>query len=186
MDKPEREKRKTVFDAYDFNPLAWGILFFIFWLTLVALPFELNLGQKIMAWSAFIISGVLWLSIIVRPLREVMKNQRVKQVYLPIVFFISIGGYTISWVSSLQGMILSNVPFAVYGGFIWLLTYILILVGSSSKKVGIFGSLLFVITGVYSLIQANILGGGILLCFGVILLLIAIIRPSWLWYESII
>jgi len=47
MDKPEKEKRGTVFAAYDFNPLAWGILFFTFWLTLVALPLELNLGGQV-------------------------------------------------------------------------------------------------------------------------------------------
>lgn len=185
IDKPKKEKRGTVFDAYDFNPLAWGILFFTFWLTLVALPLELNLGQKIVAWSTFGISGILWLSILLRPLREWMKSKRVKEIYLPSVFFISIGGYTISWVSSLPSIQLSNIPFAVYGGFIWLLTCILILVGSSSKKVGIFGSLLFVIAGIYTIIQTNVLGGVILICFGLILLFIAIKRPSWLWHESI-
>ena len=186
MAKPRTKKGKLVLDSNQYKPLAWGILFFTFWLTLMALPMEINLGQKIIAWSAFVMSWILWLSIIVRPLREMMKKRSMKQIYLPIIFFIFIIGYTVSWVGSLQGIQLSNMPFAVYGGFVWLLTYILVMVGSSSKKVGIVGSLLYIIAGIYTLIQKNMLGGGILLCFGVILLWIAIKRPSWLWQESII
>lgn len=139
---------------------------------LKSLQIELNEGQEIIAWSTFAISAIMCLSIFIRPLRRLLEKEKVKRVYLPIIFYISFVGYTISWTSALGGMSISDVPYAVYGGFIWLLTYGIIMVGSSGKKVGLFGASLFIIAGVYALFQGNIIRGIVVFVFGVILLVL--------------
>lgn len=176
--------RNTQQESGSFNPLAWGILFFTFWLTLKTIPQSSSL-QNGLAWASIGVSLILWISIVVRPWREVLAKPRVKRVYLPSVFMISIAAYVVGWVGSFPGVKGTDLSIAVYFGFIWLITCLLILIRVSKRAVGIVGALLFPIAGIYHILNSNPIGGGTLIVLGIVGSIIAVKRPKWLWHESI-
>lgn len=170
-------------ESTSFNPLAWGILFFTFWLTLKTIP-QLSSLQNGLAWFSVVISFILWISIILPPWRKILQKPSVKRVYLPSIFLISLTAYVMSLVGSLPAMKGIDIDITVYFGFVWLATYLVILIRTSKQEVGIAGGVLFAIAGIYHLVNSNIIGGIVLLVLGIIGIIIAIKRPKMLWHES--
>ena len=167
-----------------FNPLAWGILFFTFWLSLRTIS-QLQTLQEILSWASLGLSGILWLSILIPPLADIFDKPRAKTVFLPLIFFVSITGYTFSWVGSLPGMEGFARDLSFILGFLWIVAYLLVLVRSTTRVIGILASSTFVGFGIYHLIDSQIVGGAALLVLGIVLLVIATKRPRiWRHFPS--
>jgi len=164
-----------------FNPLAWGILFFVFWLSLRTVS-QLQTLQEVISWSFLGLSGILWLSIPIPQLADIFDRPRVKTVFLPLIFFVSITGYTLSWVGTLPSMEGFARDLSIVLGFLWIVAYLLVLVRSTTRVIGILASLTFVGFGIYHLVNSQIIGGATLLALGIVLLVIATKRPR-MWHH---
>jgi hypothetical protein len=110
---------------------------------------------------------------------------RVKSIYLPSVFFISITAYVVGWIGSLPSVQGIDFNVSFWFGFAWLITYLLILIRVSKRVVGIVGALLFPIVGIYQIVSSNLIGGITLIVLGIVGAIIALKKPKWLWHESI-
>lgn len=187
-----RAKARTVEkeEKYELNPLAWGMLFFAFWLSLIILPIQLSIGQKILAWFCFGFSVILFISIWVPWLRKQYKRPTIKTSVLPIVFEITIASFVVGFISSLSsiGEILRQV--VMYFGFIWVVTYLFVLIRTSNKGIGVIASLVFIVHGAYLVSQANnspdMIAGIVSILIGLFSGYIAIKRPEWLWHRSLV
>jgi len=177
-------------EKYQLNPLSWGMLFFTFWLTLSVLPVEATIWQTILAWFCFGLSVLLLVAVYVPWLRDQYKKRRIEGIVLPIVFEITMAGFVIGFVTSLEGADHAIRSIVVYMGFIWLMTYILILIRASHKGIGILAGVAFFGYGIYLVAQArttpNTIAGIVSMLIGMIIAYIAIKRPKWLWHESLI
>lgn len=171
-------------ESSNFQPLAWGILFFSFWLTLKTIPQSSRMINSL-SWLSVIVSGIMWLSLILPPWRRLLNKPTVKFVYLPSVFFISITAYIVGWLGSLSSVKGTDFNISFWFGFVWLITYLLILMRASTRKVGMGGGVLFIAAGVYYLAKSNIIGGVTLIILGILGISIALKQPKWLWHESI-
>jgi len=172
-------------DPYEFNPLSWGMVFFTFWLALKAVP-NASRPQNPLSWGAVVISFLLWLSIILPPWRKILEKPRVKKIYLPTIFCITLAGYVIGWVTSIvniKGNLDFNVSF--FFGLAWLFIWLIILMRITNRLVGILGSVAFIGFGVRYLIQSNYYSAVTLIILGIIGVLVVIIRPKFIWHESI-
>lgn len=185
-DSAQKEKE----EKYGLNPLSWGMLFFTFWLTLIVLPMEVDIRRIILAWFCFGLSVILLIAIYVPWVRDQYKKASIKSLVLPIVFEITMGSFVIGFITSLDGMsrIIQNI--IVYGGFIWVVTYLLILIRASHKGIGVLTSLAFFGYGIYVVGQARnasyTTAGIVAMLIGIVVGYIAVKRPKWLWHESLI
>lgn len=182
-------KQKQKEEKYEINPLSWGMLFFAFWLSLMVLPIELNILQKILAWFCFGLSVLLLIAIYSR-LRDQYKKPKIKRIVLPVVFEITVASFVVGFISSLSSLneILRQV--VIYFGFIWVVTYLFVLIRASNKGIGIIASLVFIVDGAYLASHAtnspDMIAGAVSILIGLFSGYIAVKRPQWFWHESII
>jgi len=185
-DTTQKEKE----EEYELNPLSWGMLFFTFWLTLIVLPVEVTIRQTILAWFCFGLSVLLLIAIYVPWLRDQYKKQRMKSMVLPLVFEITMAGFIIGFVNSLTGTEGFTRNIIGYGGFIWVVTYLLILIRASHKGIGILASVAFFGYGIYLVEQAknmpSTISGIVGMLIGIVIAYIAIKRPKGLWHKSLV
>jgi len=166
------------------------MLFFSFWLTLITLSVKITIWQTILAWFCFGLSVLLLVAIYVPWLREQYRKPNIKGTVLPIVFDITMASFIIGFVTSLTGTeaVIRNV--IVYVGFIWVVTYLLILIRASNKGIGGLASVVFFGYGIYLAAQANdeshMITGVVSILIGIVMGYISIKRPKWLWHESLI
>lgn len=185
-----KDKKLLSEKEYELNPLSWGMLFFAFWLSLIISPVEMSISQIIIAWFCFGLSIILWISIFIPWLRAQYKKTAVKKTIIPIVFEITIASFVIGFISSVSEMneIIRNI--VIYFGFIWVVTYLLILIRASNKGIGIIVSLVFIVNGAYLISNAkntpDLIAGIVSILIGITSVFIAIRRPKWLWHESIL
>jgi hypothetical protein len=185
-DTTQKEKE----EKYELNPLSWGMLFFTFWLTLIVLPVKVTIWQIILAWFCFGLSVLLLIAIYVPWLRKQYRKPSIRGMVLPIVFDITMASFVIGFVTSLTGTkgVIRNI--IVYVGFIWVVTYLLILIRASIKGIGILASVVFFGYGIYLMAQANdephMITGIVSTLIGIVMGYISIKRPKCLWHESLI
>jgi len=156
-----------------FNPLAWGILTFNFWLTLQPLE-KWDWPQKAIACFSLLLSIMLLLSIVIPPWNRLLDKPKVVRVIMPFLFTISILGYAISWLvklPQLQGLAFN---FTFWVGFLWFIAFAMVLIRNVNRVFGSVVSALLVIIGIlYFTIGSNTIGGIFLVVFGILLLLLA-------------
>ena len=156
-----------------FNPLAWGMLFFTLWLITRTVG-ELNTPQEIISWAFLAISGILFLSIVIPPLARVMATKAAEEILVPFIFFSSILGFVFGWLGSLKDITGWQINIGVIFGMLWFIAYLMVLTRTAPKYFGIAFSAVFFILGIYVLVaEANIWGGVMLVVIGAILCLVA-------------
>jgi hypothetical protein len=185
-DRTQKDKE----EKYGLNPLSWGMLFFAFWIALVVLPVEATVWQIRLAWFCFGLSVLLLIAIYVPWLRDQYKKPGIRSIVFPIVFEITVSSFVIGFVTGLTevaGFIRNIIG---YGGFIWIVTYLVILIRASHKGIGILASAVFFGYGIYLVARAqndpDMVAGILSMLLGIFSGYIAIKRPKWLWYESLI
>jgi len=168
-------------DNTKFNPVAWGILFFTFWLSLRTIS-QLQTLQEVLSWASLGLSVVLGLSIFIPYLAHIFNGSKAKTVFLPLIFFVFITGYTLSWVGSLPSMggFTRDLSFVLV--FLWIVACLLVMVRSIIRIIGMLASLTFVGFGIYHLIDSQIIVGATLVALGVVALVIATKRPR-MWHH---
>lgn len=163
-----------------FNPLAWGILFFTFWLSLRTIG-QLQTLQEVLSWFFLGLSVVLWLSIFIQPLRTVFDKPKTRAV-LPMVFLVPIMSFALSLVGSLSAIGGFTRELSLVLGFLWFVACLLVMVRSIIRIIGILASLTFVGFGIYHLINSQIIVGATLVALGIVALVIAAKRPR-MWHQ---
>lgn len=186
-DTAQKEKE----EKHGLNPLSWGMLFFAFWLALIVWPVEVDVVPKtILTWFCFGLSALLLIAIYIPWLREQYERPRIKSVVLPIVFEITIASFVVAFITSLNGMEECIRSITIYGGFIWVVTYLLILIRVSNKGIGILASVVFLGRGIHLVSQAqnepDMVAGIVSMLLGIVSGYIATKRPKWLWHRSLI
>lgn len=168
-----------------FNPLAWGILFFSFWISLQTIPKSTPVIQG-MSWFFLGISVVLWFSIFLKNLQDLLIKPGLRGFFLPLLFFVSLLALAITLTQSwtlLQGVALYV---SIIAGILWFVAYILILVrfaaGKIGRMVGIVISVVIIGIGIYTLVTSDIVAGIVLVGLGIASMLIAIFRPP-IWHR---
>jgi hypothetical protein len=184
-DTTQKEKE----EKYELNPLSWGMLFFTFWLTLIVLPVEVTIWQRILAWFCFGLSVLLLIAIYVPWLRDQYKKPTIESIVLPVVFEITMASFVIGFITSLTGMAEPIRSITIYGGFIWFVTYLFVLIRASNKGIGVLASVVFFGYGIYLVSQAqnapDMVAGIVSMLLGIVSAYIAIRRPK-IWHESLI
>ncbi|MFW6116236.1 MAG: hypothetical protein ACOC6F_00780 [bacterium] len=168
-----------------FNPMAWGVLLFSFWISLQTLPESTCLIVG-MSWFFFGISVALWVSVFCRHLQDLVTRPALAGFFLPIVFFASLLAFVVTLIQSwgpLEG-IARHV--SLIAGSLWVVAYLVVLMrfvaGKLGHTVGIVLSAILMGIGVYTLVSSDLLGGVILIVLGIISILIAIFRPP-IWHR---
>lgn len=109
---------------------------------------------------------------------------------LPVVFEVSISGFVLGFITSLNGMEEWIQSITIYGGFIWVVTYLFILIRASHRGIGVLASLVFFGRDIHLVLQAGnapeVAAGIVSILLGIVAGYIAIRRPDWLWHESLI
>lgn len=164
-----------------YNPIPWGILFFGFWLLLNTTS-QFGPIQQGFAWFFLALAGLLWLSIVVPPLGRLFTQPKATSLILPIVFFVSIFGYTLSWLSSLADIEGRTLSIAIIFGFLWIIAYLLVLIRNVPKPAGIAASAFLLGIGIFQIFKPppaeSLLSTVVVIVLGAILLCIAIRRPT--------
>ncbi|MDD5500740.1 MAG: hypothetical protein PHH57_03525 [Candidatus Omnitrophica bacterium] len=185
-----------------FKPLPWGTLFFSFWVTLRVVdspaPF-----MEVIAWFFLALSGILLLSVLAQPsfpflqklltrniprVSKIINGQNIKNFFIPLVFFTTLIGFPTNIILSWSKLSVTDVSISVVGLVFWMIAYLLVLVGISSRR----GRVGQILSGIISAIivwraldtfKSNPLAGWILVGIAVISIVIVILRPkSWnLW-----
>ncbi len=163
-----------------FQPLAWGILFFTFWLSLRTIS-GIGAVQHRFAWFFLGLAGMLWLSIVIPPLGRFFANPKRTKIIMPLIFFVSLYAYVINWLISIKSIEGVTLEIAVVFGFLWIVAYLLVLISYVPMKFGIgVSSSLIGLAGFYFVKQATaepLLSAIILLSLGIVLLVITIKKP---------
>jgi hypothetical protein len=172
-----------------FNPLAWGILFFSFWLSLQLFDKLLPLQQGI-GWFSLFLSAVLFCSIFIPPLQKLLSKPSLSGFFVSLVFFVLIFAFAITLAQSWPN--LADVPHLIYiaviGGVLWFIAYLLVLVRmvSGLKKVGFWTGIAICIIligiGIYEAITSDVLAGVILTALGIGSIAIVIKKPQ-IWHK---
>lgn len=166
-----------------YNPIAWGTLFFTFWLTLITIP-KANMGQIVIAWIFFSLSCLLFLAIFIPPLDKPLSQPIVQQSILPTVFIISIFVWVIGSLT-----VLPNVPkpyqiIVAAGTLLWMIAYLTITVWSIKQKktatwLGIGTSVVVIALGItdlfHKVLQAE---PWVTIIIGIVLLLITLSKSK--------
>jgi len=164
-----------------FNPLAWGILFFSFWLSLrtIGEPQAMKIG---FSWAFLGFSVILWLSIFVPPLRAILNHKYAVKFFLPIIFYVSIFTFVLGWVGSLANLEEHIRTLTIIFGFLWILAYLFILIRITNKPLGVIVSLVSIGLAIYRFIKGLNLAGIMLVLIGIVIFVIAIWRPN-IWHK---
>jgi len=175
---------KRMADETKINPLGWGILFFTFWLLLMTIPSVKE--QTItwyMAWVSLGLSILMLISIAPYIRNWLSQPGRIRYIVM-LVFYITLVGYTLTYIASVGAVDTTIRPMVVIVGFAWLMVYICILISKSSLILGIIACLIFIGTGIYYLAtQQTDIGRLSALYCGVIaavILVCSLTKPKWL------
>ncbi len=179
--KPNNDIQKDNKDNGVFNPIAWGILFFGFWLSLrtIGEPQDLQIG---FSWAFLVFSVILWLSIFIPPLRDILNHKYSVKFFLPIIFYVSIFAFVLGWIGSWSSLEDCFRTLSIILGFMWILAYLFILIRITNRLPGIVVSVVFIGLAIYRFINGLILDGILLVVIGVVILVIAIWRPN-IWHR---
>jgi len=168
-----------------FNPLAWGILFFSFWISLQMID-ELPPFQQHMGWFFLGLSAALFLSIFCPWLQKLWIKPSVSGFFLPLIFFVSLLGFAISVASSLSNLEGISRAISVFGGVLWFIAYFLVLarVAAELGRRGFWASIVIcsalIGNGIYVALTSNVVVGTILVALGIISIVIVIKKlPIW-------
>ena len=142
----------------NFNPMAWALLFFAFWITLKTV-INASWGQNIIANVSLAMSIFLWLSILIPPLRKWLAKPGVEQIYRPTIYIISLTGYFLGWILNWPDLNRIDMSISVYFGTILVLTYLMILIRASGRIIGSVASLVLLVAGVVQIVNSNISEG---------------------------
>jgi len=178
-----------------FNPLAWGIAFFSFWISLKMID-KLPPFLQVAAWFFLVLSAVLWLSILIQPLRNLLIRPCVSGIILPLIFFVPLLGFTISFASSLSNLEGAYRTISAIGGFLWIIAYLLVMmmVAAELNRVGFWlGIALGIVligVGAYHIgigtckaLTSDIIAGIILVALGIGSTVVVIKKPSIIWHK---
>jgi hypothetical protein len=164
-----------------FNPLAWGILFFSFWLSLRTIG-EIGAVQQGFAWFFLGLAGMLWLSIAIPPLGKSLANPNRTKLLVPIIFFVSMFAYMINLLNSIKYIEGPTLQIAMIFGFLWIVAYLVVLIRNVERNVGISISLSLIGLAVYYFSRPPtaepLLSAIILLALGIVLLVTTIKKPA--------
>ncbi len=164
-----------------FDPLAWGMLFFTLWLVTKTIG-EPNTSQELVSYAFLIVSGLLFLSIIIPPLARLMTTKTTEQILLPTIFSMSILGFALGWLGSLKDVVGWELHVGILFGFLWLIAYLMVLIRIAPRNLGIALSVICFILGIRVLVaEAAIWEGVILMAIGVIICLVAIRKIPVYW-----
>jgi hypothetical protein len=171
-------------DDTKINPLGWGILFFMFWVSLITIPgIKEQTLSWYMAWVSFGLS-ILMLISIEQHIRNWLSKPGLIRYVVMLVFYISLMSYSIAYVGSVGAVDATIRPILIIFGFIWLLVYLCILASRSPRPWGIVVSLLFIAIGVYNFItkQTEIGRLSLILCvvIAIITLVCSLKKPKFL------
>jgi hypothetical protein len=189
----------------EFKPLPWGTLFFSFWMTLKIV----NSPEPFMrAVSLFflIISGILLLAVFAQPLMplfrkfilryaplelsKIVNGKNIKWLFATLVFFTTLVGFPTDVILNWSNLQTTDVYISVIGLVLWLIAYVLVLVGIVSKtRVGqILGGIIsfLILFSAKNAFSSNTTAGWILVGIGVISLLIVLLRPKYWDLSQII
>jgi hypothetical protein len=181
----EENGRKSV----SLNPLAWGILFFGFWLSLQAFN-ELSALQQGIGWFFLGLSAVLFCSIFPLPIQKLLTNPGVGGFFVALIFFVSLMGFAFSLVQSWSNLEGGSylMYISVIGGNLWFIAFFLVLVRivAELERVGLwFGIAICIVTvviGIYNAITSDILAGIILIALGLGSIVVVIKKPR-IWHK---
>ncbi len=175
--KPNNNKRENRV----FNPVAWGILFFSFWLSLrtIGEPQDLQIG---FSWAFLGLSGILWLSIFVPTLRDILYHKYSVKFFLPIIFYVSIFTFALGWIGSWANVEGYLRTLTIIFGFMWILAYLFILIRITNKPLGIIVSIVFIGLAIYRFTNGLILAGIMLVIIGIVIFVVALWRPN-IWHR---
>ena len=178
-------------DSY--NPLAWGILFFTMWLTLVTIH---GTGQTT-TWiptALLILSILLMVSIFLKILfNKIFKNDVTTNIFkfastivTPIVFEITVAGYIIAWIQGVAILSEPNLTIAIIIGFFWIIIYVI--VGVSHINVGWLRFvcwIIFLSISIFITVTSNFAKSWPL-WVALLALSLGAIRPKWFNWISLI
>jgi hypothetical protein len=172
-----------------FNPLAWGILFFSFWISLQIFG-ELSPLQQGIGWFSLVLSAVLFCSIFILPLQKLLTRPGLSGSFISLIFFISLTGFTITLVQSWSN--LEDTPHLLYisviGGVLWFIAYILVLVRMIAElgRAGFWFSIVpcsaIIGIGLHKAITSDVLAGIIMVALGIGAIVIVIKKPP-IWHK---
>jgi hypothetical protein len=112
------------------NPLAWGVMFFSFWLSLKSLSLSSKLQQGV-AWfmlGCTVAAGIL----IIPKMREAVEKQ--SQTIIMLVEEIAVLAYFIGWISPLKDLKHIDLAIALAVGYFW----VIVIIGGIVAKVNVF------------------------------------------------
>lgn len=184
------------------KPLPWGVLLFSFWITLRIVDSP-TLLMKAAAWFVLALSGILLVSVLLRPLfpvfqrilakhiprlnrivNRIVTSKNVRWFFVALVFFTTLIGFPVNIamnLSKLQGIAL---VISLIGLACWLIAYLLVLV-SISSRIGKVGQILsgIVSAGIIGMginaFESSVLVGSVLIGIGAISIIIAITKPKY-------
>jgi len=143
------------------NPISWGILFFLFWLSSRILGFS---GcQEVIGWFSLAMSVVYISSIFIKWWGKLLDTNRAIRLITPTVFIISVTAYILNWIGGTINLHDLNLTTDFYIGFIlgyaWLVAYLLIVFNNAREVrlhriVGIIISSLFLGLGIFYIIMS--------------------------------
>ena len=176
-----------------YNPLAWGILFFTMWLTLVTI----HGTGKTTTWipmALLILSILLMLSIFLKILfLKIFKNDVTTKIFkfistmiIPLVFEITISGYIIAWIQGVSTLTEPNLTIAIIIGFFWIIIYVI--VGVSHIDVGwlrLICCILFLAISIYITVTSDFVKSWPL-WVALLALSFGAIKPKWFNWISLI
>lgn len=161
--------------------LPWGMLFFSFWLTMAGIG-NLSPIQQGIAWFILVLSAVLFGSIFIPPLHEVLAGKRMTGLFVPLVIFATFTAFALNLARSWPKLGGAFLPISVYGGVLWFLAVITVCVrlvaeqGKSGLVTSTLMSLAIIGIGVHSMLS-NLIGGVVLVGLGIVSMLVAIKKP---------
>ena len=187
-----------------FKPLPWGTLFFSFWMTLRIVDSPAPLMNAI-TWFFLVLSGILLLSVFAQPLfpylQKVMarrspffikfvNRQNVSWFFTLLVFFTTLIGFPTNIITNWSQLTVIDVSISVVGLVLWMIAYLLVLVGITSQTKGgqIMGGVIsaLIIWSAINSFKSNVLAGWILIGIAVVSIIIAIFRPKvWDFWQIV-
>lgn len=168
MDNSERKRLSS------FDPLIWGMFFFIVWLIVRTLA-DLTVFMEIISWSFLAISILLFLSIFIPPIAKLMNKENIRSVVMQIMFTLTPLVFALGFLGNVLDVNNIEKNITIIFGILWIIAWQIILVRLAGKILGGFFALLYFYAGINVLITGgNTLGAIFILIIGVIQILVAI------------
>ena len=172
-----------------FNPLAWGILFFSFWISLQMFD-ELSPLQQGIGWLSLGLSAVLFCSIFIPPLQKLLIRPGLGGFFISLIFFASLMGFVITLVQSWPNLEDAShlIYISVIGGVLWLIAYLLVLVrvvaelGRVGFWLGIMICIALIVIGIHEALTSDVRAGIIMVALGIGSIVIVIKKPP-IWHK---